>query len=550
MPDNQLFGGIDEITPNFNSVVVDGLATKEMRMVEGHVDRIFRTAQTGFPEGLEYVGYRVCTPEEEVREVIERANRGKRVSRMRTTLELSHSSVYLVKYFFRYFGEPIDDQHLFLPYIKDGGLVTIRGSTYTISPTLADNTLSIGVNTIFIQMSCGKLTFERRSHNFMRNDERETVYVVSSQIHNHRDKKGDEPRFKVGAAHTLVNYLFCRYGLHKTFEIYANADVVVGYSSDITEELYPKDQYYICRSTRLKPPGMKGNRYDSSDIHLAIPKSQWSPLAANLIGGFFYLVDFYPQQIDPQYVDNQRLWMVILGYVIFGQGGSDGRLIEDIQDHLVSLDKYLNGEIQQALILDGIEVEDIYGFFIKIIETMSQRIATHSSNLSSMYGKKLMVMRFALSDINHAIFNLMFRLQKSAKKNLNKLEVTNLMRRTLKPELIIDLNKDHGEVSSASAPGDNKFFKITSLLVPQSSSSNSKRRKGKAKAKVKSNASDPTKYLHVSIAEVGAYTNLPKSDPIGHSRISPYVHLKEDNSIARNPELVPLLDSTQLVIQR
>jgi hypothetical protein len=548
--DRHLFDLVDTVMPAFNPAIVDGLAVREMRGVEGYVDRIFRTAAASFPEGLEYKGFRRCTPEEEVRFVLDRASKGKRASKTRTTLELSRNDTYLIKYHFVYQGEPVDDQHLYLPFVRDGGLITIRGSTYTISPTLADNTLSVGQNTIFIQMSCGKLTFERRMHNFFLNEARETVYVVSSQIHNHRDKVGDEKRWRVGCAHTLVNYLFCRYGLRKTFEIYANAEVVVGYSDTITKENYPPSEWYICRSTRMAPRGMKVRRYESSDMHLAIRKSQYTPLAANLIGGFFYMVDFFPASIDPQFVDNQRLWMVILGYVIFGQGGSDGRLIEDIQDHLVSLDKYLNGEIQQALVADGIEIQDIYGFFVNIIETMSQRMAEHSGSLSSMYDKKLMVLRFAMSDINHAIFNLMFRLQKAAKKHLNRFEITNLMRRNLKTDLIVGLNKDHGEVSSATTPGDNKFFKITSILVPQSSSSGNRKRKGKAKAKTKSNVVDPTKFLHASIAEVGSYTNLPKSDPIGHSRISPYCHLKDDNTIARNPELMGILEATQLLIQR
>lgn len=547
--DNKLFELVDSSIADFNPLIVNGLATKEMKQAEGYVDRIFRTAAAGFPEGLEYNGYRRCTPEEEAREVMERANRSKRASRTRITLERSHSDVYLVKYFFTYFGEPVEDQHLYMPIVHEGGLITIRGSTYTISPTLADNALSVGVNTIFIQMSCGKLTFERRIHNFYKDEERETVYVVSSQIHNRKEKKGEEQRFKVGAAHTLINYLFCRFGLHQTFQIYANADVEVGYSADITREKYPESEWHICRSTRMKPRGMKGKWYESSDIHLAIRKDQWTPLAANFIGGFFYLVDFFPSYVDPQFIDEPQLWMVILGYAIFGSGGSEGRLIEDIKDHLVSLDRYLNGEIQQALIADGIEVEDIYGFFVKIIETMSQRIAEHSGNLSSMYGKKLMVLRFAMTDINHEIFNLMFKLQKSAKKNMNKLEVTKILRKSLKPDLIIGLNRDHSEVTSAMTPGDNMFVKITSLLVPQSSAS-SKKGKSKNKAKAKTNVVDPTKHLHVSIAEVGSYTNLPKSDPVGHSRISPYVHLKEDMSIARNPDLIEILDKTQRLIQR
>lgn len=561
--DKHLSEMIDIVTPNFNQDIVEGMAYREMRRVESHIDKVMRTAAAGFPEGIRYVDYRRCTPDEEVREIFDNASKSKRASKSRTTLELSHSSIYLVKYMFTYrapgstIDEALPDQHLYLPYVKPGGLITLRGSTYTISPTLADNALSVQTNTIFIQMSCGKLTFERRTHNYFRLGDGPydppqgmSVYVVSSQIHNRQDKKGDTPTVKVGVAHTLVNYLFCKYGVTPTFQIFANADVVIGNSTTITRDEYPSDQWYICTSTRMKPPGMKTNRYESSDMRLAVRKDQWSPLVHNLIGGFFYMVDFFPSQITPEFADDPRMWKVILGYAIFGEGGSHGRIIEDVQEHLNSLDRYLNGEIQKELIADGIVVEDIYGFFVNIIETMHQRIAERSVNLSSMYDKKLMVMRFALADINHAIFNLMFKLQKSAKKNLNKLEISKLMRSQLKPDTIIKLNKDHNEVSSVSAPGDNMFFKTTSLLVPQSSASGKRKGKGKGKGKTKSNIADPTKFLHASIAEVGSYTTLPKSDPIGHSRISPFVHMGDDGSIVRNPDLIKILDATQNLIQR
>jgi hypothetical protein len=539
--DKHLFSLVEAATPKFNPQIVNGLAVQQMKSAENYVDRIFRAAASGFPEGLEYLGYKRCTPYEEYAEVAHKAAKGK------TTLELSRSDVYMVKYLFRYFGEDLEPRFLYLPFVSTGGLITIRGSTFAISPILADRTISVGMDTIYIQMACGKLTFERQIHHFFRNNERDTVYVVSSQIHNHKEKriKGQpQTRFRVGAAHTMMHYLFCKYGLTATFAQYANADVFVGYEDTINPTTYPPDTWYICRPTGLKPKGLRDRFYTASNILLAIRKDDYTQTAASMIGGFFYIVDYFPQRVEPEFVDEPRLWMVLLGAAIFGVGGSEGRLVEDIQDHMLSLDKYLNQEIREALLADDIMVEDIYDFFVNIIETMSQRVTLSAGSLSSMYGKKLLVLRFALFDINKAIFTFMFQLQSSAKKNINKNEILSLMRRILKPELIIGMTKKHREVNSVSCPGDNLFFKITSNLVPQTATS------GSSHSKSKSNVTDPSKYLHASIADVGSYSNLPKSDPVGKSRVNPYLRLSDDFTVQRNPNTVELLDAAQRKFQR
>lgn len=543
--DKHLFALVKEKIPKFNELIVNGLAVQQMRLVEPYVDRIFRTAATSFPEGLQYLGYRRCTPHEEFDEIARRTSKGKSTSKNKTTLELSRTDTYMVKYFFSYQGEELEARHLYLPFVGDGGMMSIRGSMFAISPTLADSTLSVGSDTIFIPMSCGKLTFERQIHHYFRNDERETVYVVSSQIHNHKDKRvagQPQTRFRVGAAHTMIHYLFCKYGLTRTFAQYADADVVVGYDDTVNHSLFPADEWYICRSTGLKPKGYRDRVHQSSDIRLAIRKSQYTPLVASMIGGFFYIVDFFPRRVEPEYIDHERLWMVLLGYAIFGSGGSEGRLVEDIQDHLMSLDKYLDSEIRQALVEDDIYVETIYDFFVNIIDTMSKRVTMSAASLSSMYGKKLMINRYALFDINKAIHTLMFQLQSSAKKNLNKVEIVNLMRRNLKPDLIVGMTRKHREVNSVACPGDNMFFKITSVIIPQTNTSGTSRSK--------TNMVDPSKHLHVSIAEIGSYSNLPKSDPVGKSRVSPYLQIRDDGTVQRNPELLDLLNATQKRIQR
>ena len=118
------------------------------------------------------------------------------------------------------------------------------------------------------------------------------------------------------------------------------------------------------------------------------------------------------------------------------------------------------------------------------------------------------------------------------------------MNMTLRPGLIFSMTRNHGEVSSISSSGDNKAFKITSLLIPQSSSSKLGSRKDHAVL------NDPAKRMHVSVAEVGGYSALPKSSPDGRARINPCIQIDSKGVVLRNPKFVELLDGIQKIISR
>ena len=106
------------------------------------------------------------------------------------------------------------------------------------------------------------------------------------------------------------------------------------------------------------------------------------------------------------------------------------------------------------------------------------------------------------------------------------------------------MTKNHGEVSTVSSPGDNKAFKITSLLRPQSESSKLGNKKDRGAM------DDPTKRLHISVAEVGGYSNLPKSAPDGRSRVNPCVQMDSKGVVLRDPELAEILDPIHEVFRK
>lgn len=532
--DKELFKLVEEIIPPINQVVTDGVAVREIRKVEGYVDRIWRCAEEDFPEGLKYLGFSHCTPQEEYAVLVERPQ---------STLELARSDVYMVKYQLSWHGELLKPCYMYLPYVNDAGIVNIRGSVFSISPVLADKAISVVGDSIFIWLNRDRLTFNRVIQHFYANGERESVSVVHSAIH-HLGKKAQKGAVRpvVRGVHTLAHYLFAKYGVTRTFSEKANTDVVVGYAETVNAETYPPEEWIICSSTMRKPLRVRDRNYVGSSLLLAIRKADYNTATTSLIGGFFYVVDHFPQRIEPDYIDETQLWMVLLGHLIFGGDGSEGKLVEDISAHLRSLDGYLDNESKQYLRSDDINCEDLYDLFMYVIESYPTRVAQATSSLASMYDKRLMVLRYVLSDITRAINTFMYRLNANTKKVLTASDIRSLMDRLLKYNKIMEINRGHGEVSGISSPGDNKYFKITSTVVPQTNSSGTRSKKG--------SLIDPANFLHCSFADVGNYLTPSKSVPTGQGRINPCVEISPDGVIVRNAERRELLDEVQARIQR
>lgn len=541
--DKKLFAYIEKQCPKFNPDIANGLAVIQMAHVEQYIDSVMRCAETSFPPGLRYVRYERCKPGEEYAQVTAKRNN-------RQTYELAKSDVYLVKYYFEFTGpdgrtEELKPRFLYLPYVSDSGLITILGSTFSISPILADPAISVGVDNIFIPLNRDKLTFKRLIHHFVMDGVRETSYVVWSSIYHPPARTRNSPtkRRTIDVNSTIMHYMLCKYGFSRTFAEFGNADVRIGYD-EINETNFPKSEWKICESIKIKPKGVKTKLYAPSNIRLAIRHEHYNLTTQSMIGGFFYVVDHFPDRVLPEYVDTERMWKTLMGHVIFATNESEGKLVLNVDAHMVSLDGYIDGMVREWLREDGVKVDNVYELFMHVIETFHTRITQGGAAVSTMYGKRLMVLRWVLMDIIKAIFNVTFQLQKYSKKVLTKNEIVNIMNAELKPELIFRINRRHSEVASISSPSDNKCFKITSNVVLQTNST------GGTRSKAKATIIDPSKHLHASIAEVGQFNNLPKSEPTGRSRINLYISLGPDGSILRDPSKQELIDSVQEAIQR
>lgn len=540
--DPKLQGIIQQDVEPFNRVIVDGFAVREAEKVEAYVDSIWRSAEKRFPEKLKYKGYTRCTPLEEYHEVTRK--------RQKQTFELSQSDVYMVRYHLEWDGKPLPTKCMYLPYVSQAGTMRVYGSTYTVSPVLADVVFSVVKDTVFIPLPCAKLTFERISHSYFANELVQTNYVPCSGIHNQYGKGavrngGTGPGTNIDGVTSLVHYFFCKYGFTQTFERFIGTVPLLN-DGPFDSNKFPMDEWVICRSIGgMKPKGLKvsAKTYVPSNIHLAIRKEDFTPIVREFIASFFYILDYFPDRIlpEPEYVDETRLWRILLAKFIWNGNSNEGKLSDEIDSHIRSLDDYIDPEAQQILADGNIFVEDFYEFCFKVMLLMGDLI--RHTDTSDMYDKRLTVLRYLMFDIVTAIFKFSWVFN-NAKKEFTEKDIINAMNAHLKPDLILNIRKDHGECSNITTPGDNYFFRMTSNLVLQADATPKGRRNSK------SSVSDPSKLLSASIVEVGSYRNLPKAEPTGRTRANPRVQIASDGTIVRDESRRELLDGIQKQIQR
>ena len=525
---------LDSSVVKINPILGKGLAVTHMKDVEGYVNSVFRSVASGFPPGLKYLGCRRCDPLQEYAEVSRNRN-GK------TVYDVAQSNIYLMEYRFTFNDEPPISRYLYLPFVGQAGTIYLSGSRFVISPILSDQVISVGLNSVFVRLLKTKLNFNRISHHYKADKTTESIQVVWSKIYN---KKASAITIKATtpAKSTLVHYLLCKHGFSRMFEMYTDCRPVLG-GLEIDNEKFPENEWIICSSSQLEPRGFRAS-YVGTDIRIAIRRSEYTEDVRNLIAGFYYVVDHFPSRIKAEYVDDNRLWMVLMGHVIWSGTVSEGRLFSDTNDHMVSLDGYLDTVYSNKLKAINYECRDIYQLFYRIISTFNEWHMDADDRVCTMYGKELSVLPFVCEDIASGINNLYFNLNAAKKKEFTSKKIVTLMNLNVRQGVIFKLTKEHGEVTTTGTSGDNMALKITNLLVPQSSSSKPTGSKGRT------TLADPTKRLHVSIAEVGGAWALPKSAPDGRSRLNLTCNISDTGLIIRDPSKIEFLDNIQRKLKR
>jgi hypothetical protein len=537
---------IDKDAPNINMDLAEGLATIHLKGAAEYVDRVFKAASVGFPPGLQYRDWRICTAKEEYDLSVKSRNKGRRPvakGMQKTTgskqYETAQTDFFLFEPILYFNDERLTRLTLYIPFAEPGGKITISDGKWYISPVLADRVISIGTDQVFVRLLRDRLTFGRVVHRYKCNGEPASNGVVYSRIY-HKSKDRDGKTI-TQANTTMAHYLFCKFGFEGAMLKYAKAKPVVGIGLD-TNTAYPMSEWAIYSSTGIAPT-TAGNRRRQADhvaspLQVAIRKDEVNDESNALVAGFFYVVDHFPNLISEQYVNTPDGWIAAMGYMLFSENNNRGNIEKGVHKHLSSLDDYADQMVIDNMRAIGINIENIYDFFAIIARDFGYWISNNQDKVNSMYDKELAVLYFVLFDIIKGIFNLFFALKGNSKKVLTKNDVEKALKDNLKQGFAYAISKTHGEATSLSYSGDNMAFKATATLTPQTHTTRATR-----KGTDRNVGSDPSKMLHPSVAEVAAISAVTKSDPTGRSRINHYMQLNETRDlIHRNPKFKELLD--------
>lgn len=520
---NRLFQQlIQQEVPKVNPDVMNGLACRYMKLAEQYIDMVFRSAAKSFPQGLVYVDCQRCTPTEEYYEA-SRTRNNKR------TYDIARSDIYLVKYFFSYYDEKLPTIHIYLPFSREAGTMYLNGALYHITPVLSDKVISPGYDSVFVRLLRDKLIFKRLYHSLVVNDVRETNYVIWSQIHR---KVNDKKVEKTTKAETcLSHYLFAQFGFTETFRLYAGFVPVIGLA-EINEETYPRDEWVICSSSKIKPKTHMSSFYEPTEIRLAIPAEFWTQITKALVIGFFYVVDHFPERLQVSYLDNITLWRVLLGHIIFSGAFGEGNLYGKVSEHFNSLDDYVDTVVIDKLRENGYHIQSFYDLLALIMSNFNNFVLDNTSSTLSMYGKSLEVLYYMLYDITAGMFNANFALGKIASKRpLTFIDVRETLNKHLRPRAVLNLASGKIITEAVSYSGDHKYMKLTSKITEQESSP------GATRGKSKRHVLGTDKHIDPSMVEAGSILFLPKSNPTPTNKINPFINIDlATGTILPNPK--------------
>lgn len=529
---------VKESTPKFNPVISRGYVTSQLRDVETYVDNILRSANKSMPEGLVFVQSRRCTPEEQYKESSAKKNGGMRY-------EFSKSDIYMVRYDFSYKGEPLKPVFICLPFVKDGGLMKIMGSTYSVAPVLADRSISVTSRNIYVPVPRDKLLFQRMTHIFRQNGNRQMGYVFWAKLYRDDKVKVSRAKKTVDMRCAIIHYLLGKFGLGETINRLGLPQMFygVGYEG---RDSYPSDEWTLYETDGVRQRGYKGNSAPTR-LWLVCRNRDVSVLVHNFIAALFYIVDHFPDRVDEQSLDAPLRWTRLLAHCIFASRERETVLLDLIVAHQNSVEQYVDIVATNWFKQDGLDIENFYDLIAEIFRTYPERAINAASNSTSMYGRRLLVHRYVLADIVNMIFKTVYVLQTKAKSIVDKgniptaADMEMVLKQKFSTRAIIKLNRsNHPEVESVSSPTQSMAYRLTTRTVLQSN--------------ISSQGGDCfdayTMGLDASIAEVANFYGSSKAEPTGRGVLSLYLNVGPTGNIIRDERFRDLIDSTQRLLQR
>lgn len=549
--DIKLFHDIMKIVYKINPDTAEGLAVKELEGVEEYIDKRWRSAAANFPPNLYYEGPYRYTPEEESNLMLKRYD-GK------TYYDLAPTDTFIVKYKFRY-SDPYSMKdstfhcNIRLPFVTKGNRMRINGTTYTIMPVATDPVFYATNQDCFLSLNKRSIKLYFFTYTFVCNDLIYNAPVIWSNLYTDRGdgKKSKKKRNNIVYADAnskkgklenipLSIYLFAKYGLTKTFELFG-VEVKVLLEKDI--ESLPHT-WAVCRSSvglNAIARGTGSKKVEKNELVLALNTRELTYELKCLISSFYYISDCYSNRIFPDFIDSDRMWTILLGASLQANTvDKDGIIYEKTKRHISIVESYIDLVSKDDLEEIGICVDNIYELFTYLIKNASQ--AMLNSNPTTMYNKKIRVLPKLMSEVVESINRFVFQLKGISPNQLSATTIKDALKDNINMDQVIKDVSNRREITIVDSATDCLIYEHTSKMLLQSQMNKN------ANKNIVSNTND--KNIDVSVCEVGSFNNHSKKEPTGRGTINTHLKFKKNGEPERDEVLQPLLNEVAILIKK
>lgn len=466
---------IDKTSPKFNKNITNGSTKEILRIVPDYLDSIFKSSIKSISPNvpLKYVGHRRMTPEEEYSKIIANDNN-------KITYDIALSDLYVEEFVFDYNGEKIS-RPLYLPYTDKGNLIHISNTMYNIVPVLSDTVISPSHKEVFVRLLKDKLTFKRKISNFILNGETvkgQVIYTVT--IKTTTMQLSDN----MGKQFTSISlYLLCEYGLKEVMNHY-----VPGCDYIVTDENVDnlRDKYDVYESSNIKPRNLKvDGYYKGHSVKFLIKKDlkiENKTFLENFIYGLLYTFDVLPDHADDfldvyrnNNVNDEKLhWRIILGRIAYRNSYSIDRIVEDMNEHFITLQGYLDNLIKGKLEDNGMYVDNFFDLLVVIMQNYNDWLLSSKEYNSNITNRYIDILYYVLYDIIIGFNKVVLNVNKRASKKqglLSLKEVSKIISNEFKTRTIYTLTKSSSMnicMQLTDTTSDIIYPKVTAMLEDQS----------------------------------------------------------------------------------
>lgn len=491
--------------PDFNDYLLTKFRKEKISNIKVYLDTLFRESVKRFDGRLQYHGYTVLTPDEQLQYIRQNKILKKKVQILNSTFEL-------VRYAYEFQNE-LQYIHVYVPFLQDNKILLGSTSYYPLFPEVESGGLHRTHTEIILKVLCAPILLSRNmTYSFTTSKGKffkETVNLV--KIH-----QGRAGRSKKSGRVPIILYHLVHHPFYETMRMYKFEDGEIDIVSTITED--PEYSY-------IK---IKGN------IFLKVADQALNDMyKRRVIASYLMCLEAWSHFIMRDLLSSScEYYKSILGRLTYSNiVGSDEdkalMYIENANKHLKTTDVILDPPAQYQLSQIDIHVKDIYEFLYVAFYNMDSWMVDYSP--TCLYDKKIGSLDSLLADLVSNINKKLFNIVNAKDEELTASTVKTYLNRASQFENWVGRNPAFR--ANPSFCNDNYaitigFKRFRSLENIETAGSSAKKGKSMVASLLKANPS------HMVVESICA---LPPSSPIVSGEINPFLNIDSNGHIIPPP---------------